>query len=101
MSTNTETKSNRRRSAIVAAGIVFSTMLAFGTFAVPAHAAWGERDNHHDDHRGGHDNWRAPYYAPPPVVYAEPYAGTPYYPPPVVYGPAVGVNLPGVSIGIF
>jgi hypothetical protein len=33
-------------------------------------------------------------------VYAAPVGGYGYYPPPVVYGPAIGITLPGVSIGI-
>ena len=34
-------------------------------------------------------------------AYGSSYYGSPYYyPPPVVYGPGIGINLPGVSIGI-
>jgi hypothetical protein len=108
MSTNNETKSKRRLSAKVTAGIAISAMLTLASFAGPAYAGWSDRDDrgdhhdvHHDDHRGDRNDWHGSYYAPPPVVYGGPYAGPAYYAPPVVYGPAVGVNLPGVTIGIF
>ena len=113
MSRNDNTEPKRRLSVKAAAGIALSAMLALGALAAPAYAGWGDRPGgHQGDNQGGHqdahrddDRGRSyganVYYAPPPVVYVAPYAGTPYYPPPVVYGPAVGVNLPGVSIGIF
>jgi hypothetical protein len=77
-----DTKSNRRLPVKLAAGLAISALLVGGTFVASASAqvVYG-----------------SPYYSPPPVVYAAPY----YAPPPVVYGPAIGVNLPGVSIGIF
>jgi hypothetical protein len=34
------------------------------------------------------------------VIYGSPYRYGYGYPPPVVYGPGIGINLPGVSIGI-
>jgi hypothetical protein len=91
-----DTNSKRHLSTKLAAGLAISALLVLGTSLAPASA-----QDHRDDHHGGdrHGDWhggRGGGYAPPPVVY-----GTPYYaPPPVVYGPAVGVYLPGVSIGI-
>jgi hypothetical protein len=74
--------------------VAISALLVLGMSLASANA-----EDHRDDHRGGdhHGDWHGGgYRAPPPVVY-----GTPYYaPPPVVYGPAVGVYLPGISIGI-
>jgi hypothetical protein len=90
-------RSNRRLPPKLIAGLAF---LLLGTFVVTAGA-----EERHDAHRGGerHDNrghgggWGGGgYYAAPPVVYGNPG----YYPPPVVYGPAVGIALPGLSIGI-
>jgi hypothetical protein len=88
-------------------GLAIASIFLLGTFAVSARA-----DERHDGHRGGerhgdrgHDGDRhgggwgggdGGYYPAPPVVYGNPG----YYPPPVVYGPAVGIVLPGVSIGI-
>jgi len=90
----------------MAVGAAITAMLALGTLAGPANARWADRDDHRgdqrteqrDDHRG--EGWTGGYYAPPPVVYAAPVGGYGYYPPPVVYGPAIGITLPGVSIGI-
>ncbi len=100
------TTSKRRLSATIAAAAAISALLALVTFAGPASARWADRGDHRgdqrgdrrDDQRGG--GWTGGYYAPPPVVYAAPVGGYGYYPPPVVYGPAIGINLPGVSIGI-
>ncbi len=83
-------------------GLAFAWFLLPGIFCVPACA-----EEHHDDrgdHRGGDrrgggdhgDGGSGGNYGAPPVVYAPPG----YYPPPVVYGPAVGIVLPGISIGI-
>jgi hypothetical protein len=92
-----KTNSRRHLPARLAAGLVISAFLVLGTSLASASA--GER---RDDHRGGdrHGDWHGGgggrNYAPPPVVY-----GTPYYaPPPVVFGPAVGIYLPGVTVGI-
>jgi hypothetical protein len=89
-----DTKSKRRRSAKLAAGIVISAMLALGTSAVPANAEW---DGNHREH---HHNWNGGYYRAPPVVYGSryhsSYYGSPYHYPPVVYGPGFGINLPGI-----
>ncbi len=93
-----DAKSKRHLSAKLAAGLAISAFLALGTF-VPSAAAGEHRGDHRGrDHRderrpGG---WGGGYYPAPPVVYGTPY----YYPPPVVYGPAIGITLPGVSIGI-
>ncbi|HEY5209278.1 MAG TPA: hypothetical protein VIJ42_07525 [Stellaceae bacterium] len=68
----------------------------------------GYRGGGHAYRGGGGGHWRGGgggYYAAPPVVYGgyspNYYYGPDYYaPPPVAYGPGIGVNLPGVSIGI-
>ncbi len=90
-------KSQRRLSAkLVAAGLAISAILAIGTFSVPANADW--RGDHRDR------NWTGGYYRAPPVFYGSPYGssyyGSPYGAPPVVYGPGIGINLPGINIGI-
>ena len=79
-------------AARLAAGIAVSAIVAFGITAGTAQARW----EHRDEHGGGdwHHGWSGGYYAAPPVVYGDPYAYG-YYPP-----PGVGINLPGVSIGI-
>jgi hypothetical protein len=74
-----------------------ATFLAAGAIATPAVA----QDEHRDrDHGHGPDydrgEWHGGDYGGPPVVYGSPY----YAPPPVIYGPGVGINLPGVAIGI-
>jgi hypothetical protein len=85
-----DTKSRRRFSAKLTAGLALSAMLALGTFTVPAYAA----GNGHREYR---NNWNGGYYEAPPVVYGSVYGpsyyGEPYYPPPVVYGPGVGFNI--------
>jgi hypothetical protein len=99
MTCTSHTKSNRRLSAKLAAGLAVSAVFVLGTLLASASA----QDRRGDDHRGGYDrggghrHWsNGGYYPPPPVVY-----GTPYYnPPPVVYGPAIGVSLPGINIDI-
>jgi hypothetical protein len=87
-----DTKSRRRFSAKLAAGLALCAMLALGTFTVPAYA-----DGDGDGHRQYHHNWNGGYYEAPPVVYGSVYGpsyyGEPYYPPPVVYGPGVGFNI--------
>jgi hypothetical protein len=85
---------NKARTARLVAGVAISAIVAFGVTGT-ANARWDHRDDHHDDHRG----WSGGYWGAPPVVYGSPYAYG-YYPPPVAYGPGIGVNLPGVSIGI-
>jgi hypothetical protein len=112
-----DTKSKRRLPAKSAGTFALSVILVLGAMAGSANAA----DRRGDDRRGGdrhsedthraaghreargHRVWSGGYYAAPPVVYGNPY-GEPgyYYPPPVVYGPSagVGINLPGVSLGI-
>lgn len=92
-----DTGSKRRLSAKLAAGLALSALLALGTFVASA-SAQPYRDDHRGwDHRGGGPVWHGGgYYPAPPVIYG----GPAYYPPPVVYGPAVGVYLPGVTIGI-
>jgi hypothetical protein len=96
-----DTSPKRRLSAKLAAGIAFSTLLVLGTFVATA-SAQPHRDDHrggdHRDDRGRGDRGGGGYYPAPPVVYAAPYPA-PYYPP-VVYGPAVGIYMPGIAIGI-
>jgi hypothetical protein len=90
-----DTKSNRRLSARLTTGLAISALLVLGAMISPASAA----DHHRGrDHRGGHrdSGWSGGYYPAPPVVYGAPYG----YPPPVVYGPSIGINLPGISVGI-
>jgi hypothetical protein len=87
-----DTKSDRRLSGELTAGIILSAMLAFGALAGSVNADEHWRGN------GGYDhNWNGGYYRPPPVVYGSPYGssyyGTPYYAPPVVYGPAPGFSI--------
>jgi hypothetical protein len=100
MNDGNATRSNRLLSAKFLTGLALATFLAVGAVPTPSVA----QDDHHDhdrdrdrDHdRDRHDDRRGGYYAAPPVVY-----GTPYYPPPpVIYGPGIGINLPGVAIGI-
>ena len=99
MSGTIDSKWKRRLPAKLAAGLALSACLVLGTLVASASAA-----EHRDDHRRGAyhgGGYGGAYYAPPPVVYGSPYYGSPYYaPPPVVYGPAIGVSLPGISIGI-
>jgi len=100
MTCTIDSKSKRRLPAKLAAGLAISAFLVLGTLVASASAAERRDDHRREAYHGG--GYGGAYYAPPPVVYATPYYGTPYYaPPPVVYGPAIGVNLPGVSIGIF
>jgi len=95
------TKSKRRLPAKLAAGLAIASVLLLGTFVLPAGAAEHRDDRRGDEHRGDrghHGAWGGGggYYPAPPIVYGNPG----YYPPPVVYGPAVGIALPGVNIGI-
>jgi hypothetical protein len=80
-------------------GLAMASAVLLGTCIVSA-SAEPRRDEHGGgDHRGdrGHERSRGGGYNPaPPVVYGAPA----YYPPPVVYGPAVGIVLPGIAIGI-
>ncbi|HYM74309.1 MAG TPA: hypothetical protein VET89_15100 [Stellaceae bacterium] len=91
------TKADPKRgwSLRLGAGVAISAALVLAVSAAPASARWDHRDDH-DHWRHG---WSGGYYTAPPVVYGNPYAYG-YYPPPVAYGPSVGINLPGVSIGI-
>jgi hypothetical protein len=78
---------SKRRSACVAAGVMFAATVALGAISGTASAEerrgdWGRR---HEWHHG----WSGGYYHAPPVVYGSPY----YAPPPVVYGPGFGLNI--------
>jgi hypothetical protein len=94
-----DTKSKRRLSAKLAAGIAISALLVFGTFVASSSAAERRAEVQHGGyHHGyrGHDYRGGGYYpAPPPVVYGSPYYASPYgyAPPPVVYGPGIGVTI--------
>jgi len=94
----TNNSSKRCLSWKLAGGLAVSALLAIGTYATPASAEW------YGEHGGYHHNWNGGYYRAPPVVYGSPYRGgyygSPYYAPPVAYGPGIGINLPGVNIGI-
>jgi len=98
-----DTKSKRRPSAKLMTGLAISALFVLGASISPASAADHRRGNDHrasqrSDHRGDHRDygWSGGYYPAPPVVYGSPYG----YAPPVVYGPSIGINLPGVSVGI-
>ncbi len=97
--TQTDTNLKRSRSPRLAAGLAISALLGLGSFAAPASA-----DNWNGYHHGYSHNWNGGYYRAPPVVYGSSYRGgyygSSYSYPPVVYGPGIGINLPGVSIGI-
>lgn len=82
---------SKTRAARLAAGIAVCAVAALGMTAGTAQARWD-----HPEHNwyGYHHGWSGGYYGAPPVVYGDPY-GYGYYPP-----PGVGINLPGVSIGI-
>ena len=86
-----------RKSKLSACLVVASLLL--GTAIVSA-SAEERRDDHRGGDRGrdrGHEGgWGGGGYPAPPVVYGQPE----YYPPPVVYGPAVGIVLPGIGIGV-
>jgi len=84
---------NKARSARLVAGIAVSAFIAFGMAAGTAQARWEHQDEHHDWH-GDRHGWSGGYWGAPPVVYGNPYSYG-YYPP-----PGVGINLPGVHIGI-
>jgi hypothetical protein len=101
----TDTKSKRRLSAKLAAGLAISAFLVLGTFVASASAAEHGGGGHPSGYRGGHGGGHGRgygggggryYYRAPPVVYGSPY----YYPPPVIY-PGIGITLPGVSIGVW
>jgi len=88
----THISSTPRSKAALAVGLALSAVLVLGSFATSASADDRGHDRGHDRGYG----WSGGYYAAPPVVYDAPG----YYPPPVVYGPGIGINLPGVSVGI-
>jgi hypothetical protein len=94
-----DTKSKRFPSSKLVTGVFIASIFALGTLAGSASA---QVQGYYAP--GYHHHWNGGYYAAPPVVYGsrygESYYGTPYYPPPVIYGPGIGINLPGVSIGI-
>jgi hypothetical protein len=83
-------RSMNRESTWLARRLAIAALLTIGTFVASAGAA-----DHRYDHRGW-DHQGGGYHGAPPVVYGGPV----YAPPPVVYGPTIGINLPGVSIGI-
>jgi hypothetical protein len=90
------TKSKRRLSAALAAGVILSA--TFAVTALPGSAVAADHrgggDHRGGDRRGGGGyrgggGWGGGYYAPPPVVYGSPY----YAPPPVVFGVPFGLNI--------
>jgi hypothetical protein len=92
MTYSNDIRPKRLPSAKILTGLAFCALFALGTFATLAHA----EDHHGGRDRGDRHGYYGGYYGAPPVVYGSPY----YYPPPVVYGPGIGINLPGVAIGI-
>ena len=99
MSSTNDTKSMRRRSAKVAAGVAISAMLALGAFIAPAQAQWTDSYGYY--HSGYRHYYTGGYYRAPPVAYSGYYGnGYGYYAPPVVYGPGISLSLPFVSLGI-
>jgi len=99
MTQGIDTVSKRLLSVTLVGSAALSALLILGAFATPASADWDRGRDHDYRH-----SWNGGYYHSPPVVYGSPYGngyyGSPYYAPPVVYGPGIGINLPGVSIGI-
>ncbi len=88
-----------RTQSKLTASLAIAGLLLLGSAATPASADEPRGGHAGGDHRGdrGHQGgWGGGYYPAPPVVYGPPG----YYPPPVVYGPAVGIMLPGISLGI-
>jgi len=103
----TDTKSKRHLSARIATGFALAGFLVLGTFVASASAQPHRDDHYGGNHRrgGGGGGWNGGgggYYVAPPVVYGGPvyYPPPVVYAPPVIYGPAVGIVLPGVTIGI-
>jgi hypothetical protein len=91
------TKSKRRLSAALAAGVILSATFAVAAF--PGSAVAAEHRGGGGGHRGGggwhrggggyRGGWGGGYYPAPPVVYGSPY----YAPPPVVYASPFGLNI--------
>jgi hypothetical protein len=103
-----DTRSKRRLVAKLVVGLAISAFLLHGTFVPPASANGNQSDHHwnKNNYNRGNGSWGGNYYVGPPVVYGTPYHGLQYYgspadvPPPVIYSPGIGINLPGVSIGV-
>jgi hypothetical protein len=81
----------RLASPAMVTGLAICALVALGSVATQAYG-----DEHRDGRGGDRHGYYGGYYGAPPVVYGSPY----YYPPPVVYGPGIGINLPGIAIGI-
>jgi hypothetical protein len=98
-----DTKSTRRLSAKLMAGLAISALLAVATFAAPANAASADQQNLPYGYGGyypappvaygspyGYGSYAQPYgyYAQPYGYYGQPhgYYRQPYYAPPVFYG---------------
>ena len=97
------TATKRRRSAMLAAGLLVSALLPLANVVSPASA-----DEFYNGFRLWQPNkdvrngqWGGFYLiSPPPLAYEAPYTGTPSkYPPPVFYGPHIGTTLPEAGIG--
>lgn len=104
MSNIGKTRSNRGLSARAVAGATFIALLAFGSFASPAAARWGDQNERRDEWRNernerneNRQDWNRGYYQTPPVVYERYYSAPTYYAPPVVYGPSYD---PGFGLNI-
>lgn len=90
-------------------GVAIAALLAVSSLAVTSPAIardWHHGGYHHAYHHGWHHGYgyTGGYVGPYGGSYYAPgYYDPGYYnPPPVVYGPGVGVgvNLPGISIGV-
>ena len=105
-----DVKSNRHLLAKLAAGLTMSVLLVLGTLVASAGA-----EAHPADHRGAHHGGDHRGVAPASAAEHRGYHhggdyrgdrghagrdGDDYRVPPVVYGPAIGINLPGISIGV-
>ena len=109
MSSTFTTQATRGLTVACAA---FTVLLAFGSFASPAAARWGDdndrrneqhdqRDDHRDNRRDGDRDYRQDWnrdYRAPPVVYQR-YDAPTYYAPPIVYGPSYDSGF-GLNINI-
>ena len=73
--------------------LAVTAAVAVASVTAPASARWGDRDDHHEQHRGQQGwNGNGNYYQAPPVVY-EPAGNNGYYAPPVVYGSGLNLNI--------
>jgi hypothetical protein len=91
MTCSNDARSKRHLSTITPTGLACAALLVLGTVVTSAQA-----EDRHDRRGGERHSYYGHSYAAPPVVYGSPY----YAAPPVVYGPGIGIDLPGIAIGI-